>query len=151
MQKKKHFIVNHCYFWSFSHLSAVSPGWGSTSAPSTPWSSTSSWTGRQTLARPSFLEQGPELWRESACCHSLSSRHVSRYVALDLSSSRPPIVFFSAKQMLALAQYYSFLVSSLKMLTIVLQSSPLRLSWKASASSRAAVSPSLRLQLVLLF
>jgi len=77
------------YFCLRSHLFAVSPGWVSTSAPSTPWSSTSSWTEHPTLARLLCLGRGPELWPESACCHSRSSRHALRCTTDTLASDRP--------------------------------------------------------------
>lgn len=70
----------NCYFSLCSHLCAASLGWVSTSAPSTPWSSTSSWTELPTLARLFCSERVPELWLESPCYHLRSSRRASRYL-----------------------------------------------------------------------
>lgn len=66
---------------SCSHLCAASLAWASTSAPSTPWSSTTSWIGHPTLARLCCWEQVPELWLVSVCCHSQLSKHALRLAA----------------------------------------------------------------------
>lgn len=64
---------------SDSHLSAASLVWASTSAPSTPWSSTISWTEHPMLAKRFCLERVPELWLVSACCHLRSLKHALRW------------------------------------------------------------------------
>lgn len=71
-------------FLSGSRLCGASLGLASTSAPSTPWSSISSWTEHPTLARLFCLERVLELWLVSACCRSQSSRHVLRSVPVSL-------------------------------------------------------------------